>query len=79
MAADLTYSNDGMFTRFYPETPAGEEAWRTMAQGGAAAFLPFQIPGILSQLRAAGYKVSKARVVKMSGRETDDLAAELCS
>ena len=53
---DLTYScSDGIWTRFYPETPAGTEAWNTMADAmpdGAVAFLPSQVPGVIAQLTA---------------------------
>ncbi len=28
---DLEYTQDGMFTRFYPNTSEGESAWRVMA------------------------------------------------
>lgn len=63
-AADLTYAcHDGMWTRFYPETDAGEEAWLTMARAdpeGAVAFLETALPGVLAQLRAAGLTVRKA-------------------
>jgi hypothetical protein len=65
---DLTYAcHDGIWTRFYPETPQGEEAWRTMAEAdpqGVVAFLPLQVPGVIAQLKAAGYSVAKARPVK---------------
>lgn len=78
-APDLTYScTDGIWTRFYPETPAGEDAWRTMAAAdaqGVVAFLPGQVPGIIAQLRAAGYSVAKARPVKAG--ELDAILAEL--
>lgn len=59
---DLTYSPSGMFVLFMPETPAGEEAWRELARlsDNTAKFLPGQVPGVLSQLRAAGLSVRKA-------------------
>ncbi|MGN6451211.1 MAG: hypothetical protein ACTHLK_21990 [Brucella intermedia] len=65
MIYDLTYAcHDGMWTRFYPETKAGEEAYNIMAQAdkdGVVAFLAPQVPGVLAQLRKAGMKVRKAR------------------
>lgn len=61
---DLTYAcHDGMWTRFYPETPAGDEAYNVMAKmdpQGVVAFLAPQLPGVLRQLRAAGLIVRKA-------------------
>lgn len=79
---DLTYSApDGIWTRFYPETDAGEEAWQVMAAAdpqGVVAFLAPQVPGVLGQLRAAGLTVRKARPHKpMSESELADLLAEL--
>lgn len=78
-APDLTYScPDGIWTRFFPETPAGEDAWRTMAAAdaqGVVAFLAVQVPGVLSQLRAAGLRVCKARPAKAG--ELDAILAEL--
>lgn len=73
---DLTYTNDGMFTRFYPNTPAGESAWRIMAEknGGTAAFLNVVVPSVLYQLKAAGYTVGKE---KKSKESIDDILAEL--
>jgi hypothetical protein len=79
---DLTYSApDGIWTRFYPETDAGEDAWHVMADAmpdGVVAFLPAQVPGVLAQLRAAGLTVRKARPHKpMTADELDGLLAEL--
>lgn len=65
---DLTYScTDGFWTRFYPETPAGEEAYNVMAAAdpnGVVAFLAPMVPGVLAQLRKAGYSVAKAKPAK---------------
>lgn len=67
MKPDLTYScTDGIWTRFYPETPEGEAAYNVMARadaGGVVAFLPLQVAGVLAQLRAAGLTVRKAKPV----------------
>lgn len=59
---DLTYSPSGMFVLFMPETPAGETAWAELARhsDGTGKFLPGQVPGVLSQLRASGLTVRKA-------------------
>lgn len=79
MKPDLTYScPDGIWTRFYPETPAGEDAYNVMAAAdpqGVVAFLPLQVPGVIAQLRAAGLSVAKARPVKAGDLEA--ILAEL--
>lgn len=64
--ADLTYSPAGMFVAFYPETPRGEEAWNELARhsDGTGKFLPGQVAGVVSQLRAAGYTVAKGKPAK---------------
>jgi hypothetical protein len=68
---DLTYTQSGMFTRFMPESTAGEDAWREMANAmnGVAAVLNFEASKVISQLRKAGYKVGKAKPVKISDDE----------
>jgi hypothetical protein len=73
---DITYTNDKMFTRFYPESAQGESVWREMADkmNGVAAVLNFEAKAIIAQMRAAGYKVGKAKLVKISD---DELLAEL--
>jgi len=73
---DLTYTQDGMFTRFMPETAAGENVWREMAlqNEGVAAVLNFEANKIIQQIRSAGYKVSKAKKITTS---IDDLLSEL--
>lgn len=82
MKPDLTYScPDGIWTRFYPETPAGEDAWRVMAEAdanGVVAFLPGQFPSVIAQLKAVGLVVRKAKKQKpLSSDELDAMLAEL--
>lgn len=82
MKPDLTYScPDGIWTRFYAETPAGVEAYNTMSAAlpdGIVAFLPGQVAGVLAQLRAAGLIVRKAGPAKpIDLGELDDMLAEL--
>lgn len=76
---DLTYScPDGIWWRLYPETDAGAEAWRVMAEAdpqGVVAFLEPQLPGVLHQLRKAGYVVHKAKPAKPG--DIDAILAEL--
>lgn len=76
-APDLTYSDDGLFVRFLPETTAGEDAWRELAERseGTGAFLMIHRDGIIRQLRAAGYRVAKRRASKAD--DTDAILAEL--
>lgn len=75
MTIDLEYRNDGLFTRFVPNTPAGEDAWRVMAEEtGVAAVLNIHAAAVLAQLRRAGYSVAKA---KKSTQSIDDILAEL--
>lgn len=58
---DLEYRNDGLFTRFYPNTPAGEDAWREMAkETGVAAVLAIHEKSVIAQLKQSGYSVRKA-------------------
>ena len=74
--SDLTYTQDGMFTRFYPETDAGQIVWNEMASkmNGVAAVLNFESAKVISQIRSAGYKVSKA---KKCNQSVDDILKEL--
>lgn len=74
--ADITYTQDGMFTRFYAETKAGEAVWNEMAimMGGTAAVLNFEANKVIAQIRAAGYTVAKAKKVTQS---IDEILAEL--
>ena len=84
MTADLTYScTDGIWTRFYPETPAGVDAYNVMAAAdpdGVVAFMAPQVAGVLRQLRAAGLTVRKAAPHKpLSGESIDAMLAELAA
>lgn len=77
---DMTYAcHDGMWTRFYPETPAGDDAYNVMAKAdkdGVVAFLSHQVPGVLSQLRKAGLTVRKAGKPKpISDADLEELLA----
>lgn len=81
MKPDLTYSTENMWTRFYPETDAGADAWRVMADAdpdGVVAFLPQQVLSVLSQLRRAGLCVRKAKPrPPLSADDLDTMLAEL--
>ena len=72
---DIEYVNTGLFTRFMPNTPAGEDAWRVMAKDdGVAAVLAIHAKSVIAQLRSAGYSVAKA---KKPTQSIDDILAEL--
>ena len=72
---DIEYIKDGMFTRFFPNTPAGENAWREMAkEDGVAAVLNNQAKSVIYQLRKAGYIVAKAKKPEpLTPEEFDEL------
>lgn len=76
---DVTYFSVGMFVAFFAETTQGEEAWRELAakSDGTAKFLPGQVAGVVSQLRAAGYVVAQSKPKPMSDAELDRAFAEL--
>jgi len=73
---DITYKQDGMFTRFYAETEAGNVIWNEMAKqmDGVAAVLNFEAAGVIAQIRKAGYKVAKAKLPEMT---IEEILAEL--
>lgn len=72
---DIEYSTYGMFTRFYPNSPAGESVWREMAKkDGVAAVLNFEAKKTIAQIRAAGYSVARA---KKPTQSIDQILAEL--
>lgn len=80
MEPDLTYSDDGLFIAFYADTAAGEEACRELAKHseGTCKFLASQKAGIIAQLRAAGYRVAKAKPHKpLAPAELDRLLEAL--
>lgn len=72
---DLEYINTGLFTRFMPNTAAGEVAWCEMAkESGVAAVLSIHTKNVIAQLKAAGYSVAKA---KKPIQTIDEILAEL--
>lgn len=77
---DLSYrAVDDMFTAFYPNTPAGEDAWREMAaqNGGDGKVLSIHAADVARQLREKGYTVSAAAPSNVSSADEDALLAEL--
>lgn len=75
--SDLAYITSGLFTRFAPNTKAGEEAWREMANHDATSILTIHLTSVLAQLRKAGYSVAKAKKASAWTSEDDQLLAEL--
>lgn len=75
MVSDLEYTTSGLFTRFLPNTPAGEEVWRVMAaETGSAAVLSIHAKNVINQLRKAGYTAVKA---KKPTQSIDEILSEL--
>lgn len=76
MRPDLTYRRGRTFTTFLPETPAGEAAWRGLAEvtAGTGKVVNVEAPRAIAALRAAGYVVKR---VKPAPGEIHSLLAEL--
>lgn len=75
MTADLSYTQSGLFTRFYANTADGEYVWREMAkEDGIAAVLNRHAKSVISQIRAQGYTVNKE---PKSSQTIDDILKEL--
>lgn len=77
---DLTYrAVDDMFTAFYPNTKAGDDAWREMAaqNGGDGKVLTIHAADVARQLREKGYTVSEADGNAAGSADDDALLAEL--
>lgn len=72
---DLEFSNNGLFTRFFPNTLEGEVAWKEMHKTHPEAIvLTIHANSVIAQLRKAGYSVAKQKPCKLS---TDQILAEL--
>lgn len=79
---DLIYrrSADGLFTTFLPNTPEGENAWRTMnatqnSEGGKV--LASHTEAVIQQIRDAGYTVSEDASAPVTTDEVDAMMADL--
>ena len=81
MKTDLTYSEQGLFTAFFPVSKAGEDAWQEIAKqtGGTGKFYTVQLPAVKASLKAAGYIVKPAPKLskKQSEAEIDAIMAEI--
>jgi len=75
--SDLTYINQGLFTAFIPVSKAGETAWNELAKHseGTGKVLAIHAASTIAQLKAAGYKVSKAK--KQAPIDADEMLKEL--
>jgi hypothetical protein len=79
---DISYrAKDDMFTAFYPDSAAGEDAWRVMAMNPDSVngvVLTKHVASVVAQLRAAGYTVTEAPAPeKMTAEEEAAMMAEL--
>lgn len=74
---DLFYKKGKLFTMFLPESPAGEVAWKQIAEAtsGTGQILTIQLPDFLYRLRKAGYVVRAEK--KKQAITVDELAEEL--
>lgn len=68
---------DDMFTAFYPNTTAGQEAWKVIAAqcDGTGKVLHSHVESTIHQLREAGYTVGKTAPPDVSD---DELIDALC-
>lgn len=76
--ADITYINQWLFTAFWPESKAGEDAFRAIcrAQGDhTGKVLTVHAKSTIAQLRKAGYSVKKQG--KREEIDLDDLESLL--
>ncbi|HEY8097000.1 MAG TPA: hypothetical protein VIE65_13035 [Methylobacter sp.] len=74
---DISYrAVDGMFTAFFPNTPAGKNAWEVIAakNEGTGKIFTAHAESLIHQLRDAGYTVSEADSIVMTD---DELMNEL--
>jgi len=63
MKTDMTYSKQGLFTAFFPQSESGEDAWRELAKQteGTGKVLTVHLPAVLAQLRKSGHTVEQAK------------------
>lgn len=68
MKTDLTYLNQGLFTAFFPDSPAGEKVWQEIASetNGTGKIFTMHLKNTLKQLRKAGFKITQAKKITKS-------------
>lgn len=72
---DISYRDCGLYTRFYPESEAGVAVWNEIAKTQENAIvLSIHAKSVISQIRSAGYKVSKSKPIK---KNMSDVLKEL--
>ena len=75
---DLTYTQDNFWTQLWPESPAGIKIWNELGcqaeLGGNVKLRNWHSTILISQLRAARFKVRKQRIKssKASNAAADD-------
>lgn len=77
---DFSYTDQGLFTAFIPNTKAAETAWRELATvtDGTGKVPTVQAKQFIHQLKVAGYTVGKAPKAKpLTLDQIDDMLAEL--
>lgn len=82
MKTDLSYyEKNSMFTVFLPNTQSGVMLWNAMHAIEADVVLTFHVPGVLQQIKDAGYTVSRMRKPKIGSIAEEEkllLDLELC-
>lgn len=74
--SDLEYTQNGFWSRFIPNTKAGEEAYKEIIRiTGDGAVWNNHLKQTLKQLRDSGYTVSKAK--KPTQQEIDEILKEI--
>ncbi len=74
---DLQYIEQGLFTAFVPDSEQGEQVWTDFLKqnNGSNKVLTIHAKSVISQIKKAGYTVSKAKKVTKS--EMNKILAEL--
>lgn len=73
---DITYTQNGIWTKFIPTTDAGEVVFcEMMDKDGVAAVLNSQAKSVIAQIRKAGYTISKSKPA--TKKEMDEIYREL--
>ena len=77
--SDFYWTKDGFFYKIIPNNPQSEEIWKTIDATFKGCAIPMSAwPGLVSQLKDAGYTVRKARKLKpLTEKELDAMLKEL--
>lgn len=76
---DLSYGKEGLFVRFYANTPAGVIAYNVIAQhnNGVGVIFSNHLTATLRQLRSSGLSVGAEKRAKVSDADMDKLLTGL--